>query len=109
MPKNGETGLSTRATHKAIRQSDSNCWSTLRDCFEIRSGESNGGGFENRSAADIWVREHRKRRERHQMAARVEFPNGLLAVASARDSSLAGVHIDEPYRGRQSADTMAHR
>lgn len=29
----------------------------LRDCFEIRCGESYGGGFENRSAADIWVRE----------------------------------------------------
>ncbi|GLS40148.1 hypothetical protein GCM10010869_57450 [Mesorhizobium tianshanense] len=52
-----------------------NCW--LRDCFEIRSGEAYGGGFENRSAADIWVREHRKRRKRHQMAARVEFPNRL--------------------------------
>ncbi|CAH2409175.1 hypothetical protein MES5069_770018 [Mesorhizobium escarrei] len=29
MPKNGETGLSTRTTHKAIRQSVSNFWSIL--------------------------------------------------------------------------------
>ncbi|GLS40297.1 hypothetical protein GCM10010869_58940 [Mesorhizobium tianshanense] len=39
----------------------------LKACFESRSGESYGGGFENRSAADIWVREHRKRRKRYQM------------------------------------------
>ena len=49
----------------------------LRDCFESGSAKSCGGGFENRSGTDNWVREHRKRRKRHQMAAGVEFPNSL--------------------------------
>ena len=56
---------------------------SLRDFFETCSGAPYGGGFENRSAADIWVREHRKRRKRHQVTAGVEFPDGLSGTGFA--------------------------
>ena len=65
------------------------CVTLTKRLFEIRSGEPYGGDFENRSAADIWVREHRKRGKRHQMAARVEFPNGLLAANAVEPSASA--------------------
>ncbi|OWK18642.1 hypothetical protein AJ88_00125 [Mesorhizobium amorphae CCBAU 01583] len=49
---------------------------TRKAPLETRSGESAGVVFENRRAADIWVREHRKRRKPRQMAAGVEFMKG---------------------------------
>jgi len=39
----------------------------------VRPAESAGAGFENRSGADMEVREHRKRRNLRQMAGRVEL------------------------------------
>ncbi len=72
----------------------------LRTRFEIRCGESYGVVFENRSAAYIKVREHRKRRKSRQMAAAVEFRRGSQAAAffQPRARSPAPIISDPPVR-----------
>jgi hypothetical protein len=60
----------------------------VRDRLEMRWRESAGGGVENRRAADVRVREHRKRRNRRQTAAPVAFADGLAGWASCSNWSM---------------------
>src|SRR5688500_5257310 len=66
----------------------------------MRWCESAGGGFENRRAADVWVREHRKRRNRRQTAVPVAFTNGLSQPPAIDDETRPVGHlVVEPHRG----------
>src|SRR5882757_8909675 len=62
--------------------------SILRDRLETSWRESAGGGVETRRAADMVVREHRKRRGRHQTAAPARFQT---VSQSSRSGSAATI------------------
>ena len=51
--------------------------------LRIHADEAAGLIFENRSAVDFWVHEHRKQRKSHQMSIRVKRSKGLFTLKTA--------------------------
>ena len=72
--------------------------------MKIRSAEANGAAFENRSAADVQVREHRKRRKSHQASGKVEFACSLSAPVVAIDGHIFLGEIAGPHRRLAASD-----